>query len=128
MEQDSSGTAVVIFWIILRDPSQRTRREVLGGWDYALVQYRIVDKQVDWTVNKILEVSRNGSYKVTGLLGDEYYEFHFLLFTNSGEFGLPVDVGKSKFFFIFWFQIKVFNSLYRNDLFSDYKFKQDFFT
>ncbi|XP_065663702.1 hemicentin-1 isoform X6 [Hydra vulgaris] len=93
MEPDPSGTAVVIFWTITQLPSQRKPGEI-SNWDYGLIQYRIVDKQKDWTVNKIVEIGTNGSYKVSDLNGEEYYEFHFVLFTNSGEFGLPVDVGK----------------------------------
>ena len=89
------GTSVMIFWTILPTKTRRRRRDVNNKWDYGIVRYRVVDT-AKWTEEKIVNVPINGSYRIDNLKGGEMYEFHFILYDKNGDFGRPVDIGKSK--------------------------------
>lgn len=95
LQPRDDGTSILVSWQILRDPGA-TRKRAVNKWEYAIVRYRMADLETTWTEEIIRNVSRNGTYLVTDLTGNERYEFHFILYDSKGNFGRPFNAGISK--------------------------------
>ena len=95
LQQRDDGTSILVSWQILEDPGV-TRKRAVNKWEYAVVRYRMVDLETPWMEEIIRNVSQNGTYLVTDLVGNERYGFHFILYDSNGNFGRPFDAGTSK--------------------------------
>ena len=96
LQPRDDGTSILVSWQILHDPGV-TRKRAVNKWEYAVVRYRMADLETTWTEEIIRNVSRNGTYLVTDLNGNERYEFHFILYDSNGNFGRPFNAGISKY-------------------------------